>query len=273
VSRKRPRLATRSVSFDRYVGLHHFMVKSPAWKTMQAEAKALYIDVAERYNGVNNSEISYSVREAVAIGLSPATASRMFKVLIERGFLRVAQEASFQAKAFHLARLWTLTAWAAGGERASKDFMTWVPKPNPGFTDGTARFQQRNRGSPNETKLPPTVSAMKPENLGSAPQRFPQCNISIEPLPATAAAVTGAPLRTEFSQKPAADRSPLASLSNGDLRERVARHLAGSKRGALARMSKELGIPRASLGLWIKGTKPLAPDRQQQILRWLKRDA
>ena len=111
MARKHPRLATKTASFERYVGLPHHMVKTPAWKKMKPEAKALYVDVAERYNGHNNGQISYSVREAAAICLSPATASRMFKILVERGFLRIAQDASFNTKAFHLARLWTLTAW------------------------------------------------------------------------------------------------------------------------------------------------------------------
>jgi hypothetical protein len=64
-------------SYERFVALPHYMLRSPAWKTLPADAKALLIAVWERHNGMNNGEISYSVREAKEIGLSKSVTARM----------------------------------------------------------------------------------------------------------------------------------------------------------------------------------------------------
>ena len=55
---------TRYTDYERWVGLPHYMLKAPAWRSMTPNAKALLIDVWQRYNGTNNGEIGYSVREA-----------------------------------------------------------------------------------------------------------------------------------------------------------------------------------------------------------------
>jgi hypothetical protein len=89
----------------RRVELHHYLIKSEAWLSMHSDAKALLIDIWARHNGVNNGEISYSVREAARIGMTQWQASRMFAVLIERGFLVVVRDASFKTGK-KLARTW-----------------------------------------------------------------------------------------------------------------------------------------------------------------------
>jgi hypothetical protein len=61
---------------DRFIRLPHYMLKSPAWKLLSPNAKALLLEVWARHNGVNNGEISYAVREAAAIGMHHSTASR-----------------------------------------------------------------------------------------------------------------------------------------------------------------------------------------------------
>ena len=36
---------------DRYIQLHHYMLKTDAWKALSAAAVSVYIRVASRYNG------------------------------------------------------------------------------------------------------------------------------------------------------------------------------------------------------------------------------
>jgi hypothetical protein len=103
----------------RFVWLHHYLLNSQAWQTMPEAACKLLIDVWKRYNGVNNGEISYGCREAQKIGISQWKAARMFKILIERGFLAVVRESTFGRK--KIARTWRITAEAAGGKEATKD--------------------------------------------------------------------------------------------------------------------------------------------------------
>lgn len=82
----------------RFVRLEFYLLKSPAWLTMSPAAKALYIEINQRYNGINNGTISYAVREAAEIGLTRSRAARGFDELRDRGFLKVARDASFNTK-------------------------------------------------------------------------------------------------------------------------------------------------------------------------------
>lgn len=109
---------------ERFVRLDHYMLKSGAWMSMSPPAKALLIQLWVRFNGQNNSEISFSVREAGGIGLSRSVAGRAFDELQERGFLKVRRQSSFNLKS-RQARTWTLTALAVGSTPATKDFMRW----------------------------------------------------------------------------------------------------------------------------------------------------
>src|SRR6266567_4554704 len=107
---------------ERWIRLPHHLLRCPAWVTMSPRAKALLLHLWERHNGVNNGEISYSIREADEIGISSSAAARALRELIGRGFLRVARDARFTIKT-RLARTWTITAEPVGSERATKDYM------------------------------------------------------------------------------------------------------------------------------------------------------
>jgi hypothetical protein len=48
----------------RHVRLYHWLTDSPAWKDLNATARAIYVEIAKRYNGTNNGFIVYSVRQA-----------------------------------------------------------------------------------------------------------------------------------------------------------------------------------------------------------------
>jgi len=138
------RSAPRYSDFQRWVGLPHFLLKSPAWvgviesapggssrrvcDGLSPNAKALLIAVWQRYDGRNNGGISFSVREAEAIGLHKNTASRTFDELAARGFLAVARNSGFTLKTRE-ARLWRITALPTGNERATNDFLRWRPAP------------------------------------------------------------------------------------------------------------------------------------------------
>src|SRR5260370_41810305 len=73
---------------ERYVGLRYWMLQSRAWRSLPGNARALYIELAARYNGGNNGRIPYSVREAkAALHISRDTASHLLGILQARGFL------------------------------------------------------------------------------------------------------------------------------------------------------------------------------------------
>jgi hypothetical protein len=148
----------------RFVPLRHYLLKSAAWTTMHSDAKALLIDVWTRYNGVNNGEISYSVREAEHIGITQWQASRMFAILIERGFLAVVKDASFKA-ARKQARSWRITDERCGGEPATKDFMGWRPISFSSVAPTLPYSSTRASMSP---KKPPSVAWVLPRGPKTA---------------------------------------------------------------------------------------------------------
>jgi hypothetical protein len=177
-------------STDRFIKMPHFMLKSPAYRTMPDSAKALLTEVWLRYNGVNNGEISFSCREATTfLGWSHATAARMFDVLIERGFLVVVRESTFDRK--KIARTWRITVEPYHSEPETKDFMRWQPPATVAlaknhFLVSPVRHDSRTR------ETPPVESAatVSPVRLSApfwpAPQSH-QCDtysIPCRPAPA-----------------------------------------------------------------------------------------
>src|ERR1700704_6067474 len=118
----------RSNKAPRHVRLYHWMLDSRAWQSLDGNARALYIEIAQRYAGpnTNNGRIPYAVREAsVALGISRATASRALAILEERGFLVPTVKGAFSLKKRH-ATEWRLTEHPCDITHAligSKEFM------------------------------------------------------------------------------------------------------------------------------------------------------
>jgi hypothetical protein len=67
----------------RHVRLDHYLLKTPAWQSLNAVARVIYIEVKFRFNGSNNGRIPYSIREAadalVSASLLPPMHSRRSK--------------------------------------------------------------------------------------------------------------------------------------------------------------------------------------------------
>lgn len=141
---RRPRLGRRtdrtgrSVGPDRFLKLDHWILKTPAWRSMGPAGRALYVELAQRFNGSNNGEISMSVREAARLlHIAKDTASKTFHELVEKGFIRRAICGSFNWRLKH-ATTWILTEHKLGDEPATKEFARWPPAkseagPNSGM--------------------------------------------------------------------------------------------------------------------------------------------
>lgn len=162
---------------QRFIGLPHYMLNSPAWKTMSPNAKALLLAVWRRHNGINNGEISYAVDEAAEIGMSSSVAARAFVELQDRGFLKVARQSSFNLKN-KLARTWILTAERYRGEPPTRDFMKWQPPKRttkktehgpPGGTVGPPGGNRPPDKHRNETILPFSVPHKGPSRQSTVP--------------------------------------------------------------------------------------------------------
>jgi hypothetical protein len=118
----------RSRSGPRFTRVFHWLTETPAWRSLGAVPRALYLELAQRYNGSNNGEISMSVREAKdLVHVAKDTAMRAFRELQQKGFIRCRMSGSFNYKLRH-ASTWILTEHDMGDERATKDFARWRPE-------------------------------------------------------------------------------------------------------------------------------------------------
>jgi DNA-binding transcriptional MocR family regulator len=128
----------------------HFMMNTAAWKSLDSNARAIYVHMAMRYAGPgsNNGRLAYSVREAASeLRIGKSTASRALNALIERGFLVVARRGAFSLKERH-ATEFRLTEFPSDvdGSLSTKDFATWSPdKSKIGTSSDTNRYPLRNR--------------------------------------------------------------------------------------------------------------------------------
>jgi hypothetical protein len=120
----------RKEKAPRHVRLYHWMLNSPAWRSLSPVARSVYIQLASRYAGTNNGRISYSVREgADELRAGKTTIQRALSELEEHGFTVAMKRGAFSLKFKH-ATEWRLTEFHCDVtlQAATKDFMKWTPK-------------------------------------------------------------------------------------------------------------------------------------------------
>lgn len=133
----------RGGSSTRFVQLYHYMTESPAWRDLDAVARAIYVELSRRYAGPgsNNGRIAYSVRQGAAeLRVSKATASRALTALISHGFIVPMAKGAFSFKKRH-ATEWRLTEFPCDVTHTvagSKEFMRWQSASRP--ADNVAPF-------------------------------------------------------------------------------------------------------------------------------------
>src|ERR1051325_8150821 len=146
---------------ERYIALPHWMLRSPAWRALSPNGKAVLLHLWERHNGSNNGQIVYAVREAAEIGITRPTAARALNELVELGFLKIKRESAFRTKTKE-AREWAITAEPIDGQPATKDFMRWTPpKIKTQSHQRYAQSHQRDRDLENAHKSGISVSPMR----------------------------------------------------------------------------------------------------------------
>jgi hypothetical protein len=181
----------------RHVRLNHWMLRTEAWQSLSALARALYVELSSRYHGTNNGEIIFSVRQAAeALHVSKDAAARAFEELQARGFLAVRRKGGFNLKERKgQATEWRLTEFAYGtAPYGTKEFASWTkgkdlpvdrgPKPNNVRKAGRlqyggdrkpiplANYKRPTRGTV-ERKIGPLESHFKDQKVTSMQQALP----------------------------------------------------------------------------------------------------
>lgn len=124
---KRRDRSGKSKGEGRHVRLYHWLLGTPAWKSLGPVERSIYVEMAGLYNGSNNGRVVYSVRQAaetLRIGKSKAAAA--MALLSERGFIVAEVKGGFNRKARH-ATEWRLTEFSSDltGELPTKEFARW----------------------------------------------------------------------------------------------------------------------------------------------------
>lgn len=136
----------RSTVEARHVRLYHSMLICPAWLALTPNERCVYIEIVQRYNGMNNGFIAYSVREgADALRMSKNTVARCIDRLIEVGFLEIVLKGSFSFKKRH-ATEYRLADFECNrtNQLPSKAFMKW----------GREKRKQKTTVSPQTLTVP-----------------------------------------------------------------------------------------------------------------------
>lgn len=143
----------RSLGGGRFVQLHHYLLRSPAWRSLTPAARAIYVEVAMLYDGSNNGYLALAVRDAgERCRVNKDTAGRAFKELVQAGFLERAQAGGFAFKLRH-ATEWRLTNQKCDrtGALASKTFLKTIPRVGE---SGTARSDIEGQAVPKKGTIP-----------------------------------------------------------------------------------------------------------------------
>ncbi len=129
---------------ERFVQLHYWFLECPAWRSLKPDRKAVYLELAYRFNGRNNGEIALSIRDAARLcNIAKDTAMKALRELEAKGFIAIEKPGGFDYKRQH-ATEYRLTAQKFGDQQATKDFMRWKPENlKPGPKSGQKRPSSR----------------------------------------------------------------------------------------------------------------------------------
>jgi hypothetical protein len=125
----------RSKRGTRFTQVHEWLAESEAYRALKPGPRALLIELKLLYNGNNNGEIFFSVRDAARLlHVDKQTAAAWFWVLEYTGFIRARMRGTYSVKERH-ATVWILTEHDIGDSKPSKLFMKW--RPGMSMTDRT----------------------------------------------------------------------------------------------------------------------------------------
>lgn len=137
----------------RFLQLHEWMLKTPAWRSLPPGPRALYIEIKRRFNGSNNGEIFLSHRDAAeALAVHRNTVGPWFKMLEDRGFIFMTRGPHLGTSGIGQASIWGLSEEPTpDGKPAQKTFMKFKsPAQNLCMADTKKRTRTSTRQAKND---------------------------------------------------------------------------------------------------------------------------
>lgn len=135
-----------------FVQIHNYEIDCPAYRSLTHVARALYVEFKRRFNGCNNGDIHFSVRDmALALNVgNQGTAVKAQHELQRKGFIKVAHLASFDTRKNRKATTWILTVESLNGISPTKEFMRWNSEANDFPVKAGKSIPRKNTASHNE---------------------------------------------------------------------------------------------------------------------------
>ena len=121
----------RSKGDGRFVALPHFMLETPAWRTLDPYGRAAYVELAQLYRGDNNGYLDMAVRRlAERMGVGKNVANRALQALVERGLIEPTEVSGFSRKD-RQSTSWRLTHLRCDRthQAGSRAYQAWRPTP------------------------------------------------------------------------------------------------------------------------------------------------
>lgn len=141
------------------------LYRSVAWKALPPGPRAVYLELEQRFNGRNNGEIGFGVREmAACVRAHKDTVCKWFRELQRKGFIRVSCGSTFDTAKGHEATTWVLTRQNLGpGKIATWDFKKWRSEKDdfPVFDGAASHQKQRRREEKQSEQAGPSVRTLR----------------------------------------------------------------------------------------------------------------
>jgi hypothetical protein len=123
----------RRRSKRKFVQIWHEVVQSPAFQSLSVYGVAALVYLCDRYNGVNNGRIPFSVGEmATRLRTGTKQARRALAEITDRGLALPARTGWFSPDHCHSTE-WRIT-FQATNKPATNEFRNWAPTVVPGNT-------------------------------------------------------------------------------------------------------------------------------------------
>ena len=252
-------MARKRTKSPPFVMLPRWVVRSPAWRGLSPNARAVYLELRDRFNGHNNGFIGLGCREAgEAINVGRNIANRAIKELKEGGFIEATAKGAFRQNG-RRATDWLLTELPDDrtGHSALKTFMSTGGRKKLSPAHGTVSpahgTQQAKRKA--SDALRPAHGTISGNIVELASRQRDTSRSTIPPVPKLRAVQLAeeAPVHTGRARRSeqTADVAPDFSA-----RSDKTIHVSDTLRGLM-------GIPRPA------STPLVLSDDERTFLRWL----
>ncbi len=156
----------RNSGEGQYMTLSYNMVRSEAFRSLSGTAVKVWIEIRSSYNSKNNGKLFLSLTDAARrLSISKSTASRAFKELEEKGFLKLTRKGFFTGRQ---ASEYISTDLSFNGQLKTNDWKQWRKPPKKNRT----QVSRRN-------KSPPDSATSKPKEISQSHHDTRQSNLRV----------------------------------------------------------------------------------------------